>query len=200
MKDRRGAVVTPGCYVIWVDNTSRDTSGLYRVLDVKKRVKIELLPSCTTWVNTSSVFVVNSIPHVAGWRENTDPETKVRPHEIWEFGWSQPYTARHNFIQTLPENEREWATAVFHYIDAAFEFRMMDYLNRGNVTQDSVGDLREYIKDSLEPPTDDTWKHRFLPEDGSRWHRKEDEHDEPRGDWSEVLPADHPDARNPGIG
>lgn len=173
VKDKRGVEVVSGAWVIWVDNTSMSTTGLYRVLDVKKRVKIELMPDLTTWVNASSVIVVNSIPYVPGWRNNTDPETKVRPHDIWEFGWSRPYTERHDFIQSLPENEREWATAVFHYIDAAFQFRMMDYLHRGNTTQDSVGNLRDYIKDSLEPPTDDSWKIRFLPESGGVWQRKE---------------------------
>jgi hypothetical protein len=100
----------------------------------------------------------------------------ARPHDIWEFGWNRPYDERHAYIQSLPENEQEWATLTFHYIDYAFRVevenrtRNISWNNGGDVDKysDRVEQIRNQVKDRLEPPTDDRWKTRFQP----GWHDK----------------------------
>lgn len=68
--DRRGALIRPGCHVIWLDNRGYSSSGLYRTLDVRKRVMLLLAhdgdEQFTTWVNPESVIVVDSVPYVEG--------------------------------------------------------------------------------------------------------------------------------------
>lgn len=103
----------------------------------------------------------------------------VRPHDIWEFGWSCPFDERHAYIQSLPENEQEWATMLFHYIDMAFESEMYRQLDRIRLEStnpaysDKVEQIRHEVKDRLEPPTDDRWKTRFQPGWYDRFYGKD---------------------------
>jgi hypothetical protein len=92
----------------------------------------------------------------------------ARPHDIWEFGWLGGYDNRHAYIQSLPENEQEWATMLFHYIDYAFQAEVSRRLERVdrdglslNESSDMVQNIRERVKDSLEPPSGDEWRTRF---------------------------------------
>lgn len=95
----------------------------------------------------------------------------ARPHDIWEFGWTHPYEDRHEYIQSLPENEQEWATMILHYLDHAFRVeverrsRDISWKNGSDVDKysDRVDQIRSEVADYLEPPTDDRWKTRFQP-------------------------------------
>lgn len=102
----------------------------------------------------------------------------ARPHDIWEFGWNRPYDERHAYIQSLPENEQEWATMLFHYIDYAFQAEVFHKTsNLSGLTSDTYPDrveqIRNDVKDRLEPPTDDRWKTRFNPGWYDRFYGKE---------------------------
>lgn len=80
--DGRGAEVKAGDMVIWHDNRASSRSGLYTVLDAKTRVKIDVYSDTEgTWVNASSVIVVDQLPHVEG-RLNT-PQ-KRRGTKAWQ--------------------------------------------------------------------------------------------------------------------
>ena len=104
----------------------------------------------------------------------------ARPHDIWEFGWNRPYDDRHAYIQSLPENEQEWATLTFHYIDLAFEAIVSERLQRrgtsltGPGASDMVEAIRNEAKDRLEPPADDRWKIRFKREESYKFFEREE--------------------------
>ena len=97
----------------------------------------------------------------------------ARPHDIWEFGWSGGYHNRHDYIQTLPETEQEWATALFHYIDECFRLRIEHDLSRR--TDTNVDSVRDEARIRVEPPNDDRWRERFLPGGHGLWYEREED-------------------------
>jgi len=105
----------------------------------------------------------------------------ARPHDIWEFGWTHPFHERHEYIQSLPEQEQEWATLLLHYIDHAFRvelesrMRNIKWDNGLDVEENSdrVDQIRNEVAASLEPPIDDRWKTRFQIGWYDRFYRKE---------------------------
>jgi hypothetical protein len=82
------------------------------------------------------------------------------PHEVWEFGWSQPYEQREAYIKSLPEWEQEWVRSMFIYIDLAFSEMVYHRTSKlttrdlpsGNYS-DRVEEIRQWAKDRLEPKT-----------------------------------------------
>lgn len=75
--DRRGAEVKPGSFVIWHDNRAMGATGLYLVLDVKKKVRLQR-GGYNTWVFPDSVIVVDSVPYVEGKFNTKEKEQNVR--------------------------------------------------------------------------------------------------------------------------
>ena len=106
----------------------------------------------------------------------------ARPHDIWEFGWNRPYDDRHAYIQSLPEDEQEWATLTFHYLDHAFRVevenrtRNISWNNGSDVEKysDRVEQIRNEVAANLEPPTDDRWKVRFKREESYKFFEREE--------------------------
>lgn len=76
--DRRGAEIKPGGFVIWHDNRARNDSGLYLVLDVKKKVHLQR-GGWWTWVFPESVIVVDSVPYVEGALNTKEKEKDEQP-------------------------------------------------------------------------------------------------------------------------
>jgi hypothetical protein len=106
----------------------------------------------------------------------------ARPHDIWEFGWTGGYDNRHAYIQSLPENEQEWATMLFHYIDYAFQAEVFHKTSQLSSTSDTYSDrveqIRNDVKDRLEPPTDDRWKVRFKRDEAHKFYEKRKDTDD----------------------
>ena len=63
VRDRRGAEIHVGDWVIWLATGSYTEPGLYQVADVKKRVR---LVDETGWVNSVNLIVVDALPYVEG--------------------------------------------------------------------------------------------------------------------------------------
>lgn len=76
MRDKRDAPIHPGDFVIWIDNRALSSTGLYKVLDSKIKVKIGTEDgSWSSWVFGDSVIVVDALPYVEG-KRNMTPKRK----------------------------------------------------------------------------------------------------------------------------
>lgn len=76
--DRRGAEIKAGSFVIWHDNCANNASGLYLVLAVKKKVRLQR-DGYNTWVFPDSVIVVDSVPYVEGKFNTKEKEKNEQP-------------------------------------------------------------------------------------------------------------------------
>lgn len=65
--DRRGVPIKEGDWVIWLSSTYYYGVDVYRVADVRKRVR---LVDNYGWIVPSNLIVVDSLPYVEG-RNNT---------------------------------------------------------------------------------------------------------------------------------